>query len=88
MRVNISDINELKHIENEYEMGSIKILSDYFLLLKNYKKILKEEVNSNCSKEKKKNKFTDTKFNFNVKKDYYFKQYQLPFSTFFVGNSL
>ncbi len=49
LKINIVDINELKSISDEYEMGSLRILSDYFLLVKNYKSELKNELNSNIT---------------------------------------
>lgn len=55
-------ILELNEISNDYEMGSIKILSDYFLLCQNYQNASLKEI----SKEV----FTD-------KKNMYFKNYQI-----------
>lgn len=66
-------ILELTTITEEYEMGSIKILADYFLLSSTYKNdLLKFNNTANTSKEEINHKKTA----YNIQKDKYFKNYQ------------
>lgn len=76
IKINIDHINELKFISEEYEMGSIKILSDYFLLVHNYKNDLKNELSHNKTHNSDA-EFQNRKQSFNRQKDRFFKDYQI-----------
>lgn len=64
--------SEIAKLLEEYELGSIKILSDYFLLIKNYKQELKTEILDGSNKEL----FARKKMEFNDEKCKFFKLYQ------------
>jgi hypothetical protein len=74
--VKLQYVNELKMIEEDYEMGSIKILSDYYWLMKNYKNCLENNIN-NTAKNKTEQEFFNDKKNYNNQKDRCFKEYQI-----------
>jgi hypothetical protein len=73
-------IKELKSISEEYEMGSIKILSDYFLIVHNYKNDLKNELTNELAHDcdnKIIEDFQTKKIQFNKQKDRFFRDYQI-----------
>jgi hypothetical protein len=71
----IIDLNE---ISDNYEMGSVKILSDYFLITQEYQNdIYNIELSKNIiSNEELKNKLKELKNAHNIKNDEYFEKYQ------------
>jgi hypothetical protein len=78
--VNPIYISELKSISDEYEMGSVRILSDYFLLVRSYKSNLKDELNANnmCSnKTLLVNEFQANRSQFIKQKEKFFRDYQI-----------
>ncbi len=82
--IKVTYINELKSISKEYELGSIKILSDYFLLVHSYKKSLEDAIehNEQPSDDLNVNKtamdeFHSKKMQFSEKKEVCFRNYQI-----------
>lgn len=70
-------IAELESISHEYEMGSIRVLSDYFLLLYSYKNDVKNEIAAHNDNTSSNDDFHNKKMQFNKQKDRFFKEYQI-----------
>jgi hypothetical protein len=65
---------QLISISEEYELGSIKILSDYFLLIHDYKIELKNNIDSVLDEQIS---LAKKKQGFNKQKDFFYKNYQI-----------
>ncbi len=81
IKINVVYISELKSISDDYEMGSVRILSDYFLLVRSYKSELKNDINANTNvtyldKMSLMNEFQTKRVQFIKRKEKFFKDYQ------------
>ncbi len=69
-------IKELDSISKNYELGSIRILSDYFLLIRNFKNELKNDLRPDMNTAES-NAIQAKKNNFNKQKDRFYNEYQV-----------